>query len=55
MYYGLVSNNGKTICSARNCRYLKGTENCFNKNPVNPDISLWLGGVERLYNAGIKT
>ncbi|MGH2667098.1 chorismate mutase [Flavobacterium sp.] len=24
------------------------------KNPVNPDLSLWLGGVERLYNAGIK-
>lgn len=24
------------------------------KNPVNPDLPLWLGGVERLYNAGIK-
>ncbi|HEU4497513.1 MAG TPA: bifunctional 3-deoxy-7-phosphoheptulonate synthase/chorismate mutase type II [Flavobacterium sp.] len=24
------------------------------KNPVNPDLALWLGGVERLYNAGIK-
>ena len=24
------------------------------KNPVNPDLSLWLGGVERLYNAGIE-
>jgi chorismate mutase len=24
------------------------------KNPVNPDMALWLGGVERLYNAGIK-
>lgn len=24
------------------------------KNPVNPDLGLWLGGVERLYNAGIK-
>lgn len=24
------------------------------KNPVNPDLSLWLGGIERLYNAGIK-
>lgn len=24
------------------------------KNPVNPDLSLWLGGVERLYNAGIR-
>nr|WP_294937230.1 bifunctional 3-deoxy-7-phosphoheptulonate synthase/chorismate mutase type II [uncultured Flavobacterium sp.] len=24
------------------------------KNPVNPDLALWLGGVERLYNAGIE-
>jgi len=24
------------------------------KNPVNPDLSLWLGGLERLYNANIK-
>lgn len=24
------------------------------KNPVNPDLSLWIGGVERLYGAGIK-
>ena len=24
------------------------------KNPVNPDLSLWIGGVERLYRAGIK-
>lgn len=24
------------------------------KNPVNPDLSLWLGGIERLYNANIK-
>lgn len=24
------------------------------KNPVNPDLALWLGGVERLYNAGVK-
>jgi chorismate mutase len=24
------------------------------KNPVNPDLALWLGGVERLYNAGIR-
>lgn len=23
------------------------------KNPVNPDLALWLGGVERVYNAGI--
>lgn len=24
------------------------------KNPVNPDLGLWLGGVERMYNAGIR-
>tara|TARA_Y100000768_G_C23893713_1_gene641453 strand:+ start:35 stop:1117 length:1083 start_codon:yes stop_codon:yes gene_type:complete len=24
------------------------------KNPVNPDLSLWYGGIERLYNANIK-
>ena len=24
------------------------------KNPVNPDLSLWLGGLERLYNSNIK-
>lgn len=24
------------------------------KNPVNPDLALWLGGVERLYNSNIK-
>jgi chorismate mutase len=24
------------------------------KNPVNPDLALWIGGVERLYNVGIK-
>ncbi|HEX9979521.1 MAG TPA: bifunctional 3-deoxy-7-phosphoheptulonate synthase/chorismate mutase type II [Flavobacterium sp.] len=23
------------------------------KNPVNPDLSLWLGGIERVFNAGI--
>jgi chorismate mutase len=24
------------------------------KNPVNPDLDLWIGALERLYNAGIK-
>lgn len=24
------------------------------KNPVNPDLALWLGGIERIYNAGIR-
>ncbi|MFK5972654.1 MAG: bifunctional 3-deoxy-7-phosphoheptulonate synthase/chorismate mutase type II [Flavobacteriaceae bacterium] len=34
---------------------LAGTEKTvLVKNPVNPDLSLWLGGIERLYTAGIK-
>lgn len=24
------------------------------KNPINPDLALWIGGVERLYNSGLK-
>jgi len=33
---------------------LQGTDKIvLVKNPVNPDLALWLGGVERLYNAGI--
>ena len=24
------------------------------KNPVNPDLSLWIGAIERIYNAGIR-
>lgn len=26
----------------------------FVKNPVNPDIELWVGALERIYNAGIR-
>jgi chorismate mutase len=34
---------------------LQGTDKIvLLKNPVNPDLSLWIGGLERLYNAGIK-
>jgi len=34
---------------------LNGTDKIILiKNPVNPDLSLWLGGLERLYNANIK-
>ena len=33
---------------------LKGTDiPVFVKNPVNPDLQLWLGAIERIYNAGI--
>ncbi|PCJ97412.1 MAG: 3-deoxy-7-phosphoheptulonate synthase [Flavobacteriaceae bacterium] len=34
---------------------LEGTDKTvLVKNPVNPDLSLWLGGIERLHTAGIK-
>ena len=34
---------------------LEGTDKIvLVKNPVNPDLALWLGGVERLYTANIK-
>ena len=34
---------------------LKGTEKVvLVKNPVNPDFSLWMGGIERLYSSNIK-
>lgn len=34
---------------------LEGTDKVvLIKNPVNPDLSLWLGGVERLYKSNIK-
>ena len=34
---------------------LEGTDKIvLVKNPVNPDLSLWLGGLERLYTANIK-
>ncbi len=34
---------------------LNGTDKIvLAKNPVNPDLALWLGGIERLYTANIK-
>ena len=34
---------------------LEGTDKIvLVKNPVNPDLALWLGGIERLYSATIK-
>lgn len=34
---------------------LQGTDKIvLLKNPVNPDLSLWIGGLERLYNANIQ-
>lgn len=37
------------------CDALSGTDvPVLIKNPINPDIELWSGGIERLYKAGIK-
>ena len=34
---------------------MKGTDKpILVKNPVNPDLSLWIGAVERFYEAGIE-
>ncbi len=34
---------------------LKGTDKpVLVKNPINPDLALWLGAVERFYEAGVK-
>lgn len=34
---------------------LEGTDKVvLVKNPINPDLALWLGGIERLYTKGIK-
>ncbi len=34
---------------------LEGTDKpVLIKNPVNPDLSLWLGGIERIYKSGVK-
>jgi chorismate mutase len=34
---------------------LKGTDKTvLIKNPINPDLSLWMGAVERFYTAGVK-
>ncbi|MFB9057099.1 chorismate mutase [Mariniflexile ostreae] len=34
---------------------LEGTDKpVLVKNPVNPDLSLWLGGIERIYKSGVK-
>ncbi|MDO6760735.1 bifunctional 3-deoxy-7-phosphoheptulonate synthase/chorismate mutase type II [Tamlana sp. 2_MG-2023] len=34
---------------------LEGTDKpVLIKNPVNPDLALWLGGIERIYAAGVK-
>lgn len=34
---------------------LRGTDTpILVKNPVNPDLELWIGAIERLYNAGLR-
>lgn len=35
---------------------MKGTNvKVLIKNPINPDLNLWIGAIERVYNAGIKS
>jgi hypothetical protein len=51
MYYGWGQNNGEPFCNAR-IRCFTGTKIVLVK--ILLDLSLWLGGVERLYNAGIE-
>ena len=42
--------NVQTIADA-----LSGTgKSVIVKNPVNPDLELWIGGIERFYNSGLK-
>jgi chorismate mutase len=37
------------------CDALRGTDvPVLIKNPINPDLELWSGGIERLYKAGVK-
>ncbi len=34
---------------------LSGTDaTVLVKNPINPDLELWIGGMQRIYNAGIR-
>ncbi|HBB10811.1 MAG TPA: 3-deoxy-7-phosphoheptulonate synthase, partial [Alistipes sp.] len=34
---------------------LRGTDvPVLVKNPVSPDLELWIGAIERIYNAGIR-
>ena len=45
----------KSIHYARNCRCFEGTDKIvLVKNPVNPDLALWLGGVERCIPQTLK-
>jgi chorismate mutase len=51
---GGSQNNGEPFAMQELADALQGTKKKLVKKPVNPDLSLWLGGVERLYNAGIE-
>ena len=43
------------VCRTGNCRCLKGVDiPVYVKNPVNPDLELWIGALERINNAGLK-
>ncbi len=47
--------NSKSIQCSGSCRCITwGRYTCVNKNPINPDLELWIGAVERIAKAGIK-
>ena len=50
IYYGLGLGLGISIYCSGIADALKGTDKIvLVKNPVNPDLALWLGGIERIY------
>jgi len=51
----LGHSQGGLVCIDFASRYPELTDKIvLVKNPVNPDLSLWLGGIERLYSSNIK-
>ena len=51
---GWSKNISQPLCSAGGCRCPQGHRYSGTvKNPVNPDLELWIGAFERLNNAGI--
>jgi chorismate mutase len=49
-----VQNNGKSLCGSEIADALAGTDKLFVKKSSKPRFVLVVGGVERLYNAGIE-
>ena len=48
-------NNCKSILCTRNSRSLKRVNaTVMVKNPLHPELSLWMGAIERLMMVGVK-